>query len=547
MKKRTAAILAASAAAICIFWAFTDSRNFEIAKNLEIYYSLFRELDNFYVDEVDPGLLIQSSIDKMLEGLDPYTNFIPESSMEDYRFMTTGQYGGVGAMIRQRGAYVMVTEVYENFPAHKASVVPGDLIYEIDGRSTKNMDTEEVSTLLKGQPGTQVSIKVKRGRSETLINKELTREKISLNSIAYSAVLPGETGYILLNSFTQNCAQEVKMAFSDLKKQGIKSLILDLRNNPGGLLNESVDIANIFIGRGNEVVSTRGKYPQFDAKYHTSAQPLDTVMPLVVLINGASASASEIVAGALQDFDRAIVIGQRSFGKGLVQTTRDLAYNSKLKVTTARYYIPSGRCIQALDYTHKNKDGSAGSTPDSLKKMFRTAGGRPVFDGGGIDPDIVTEWPQLPVLVYELLQQNMIFDFATHYRVDNNEIPPAKEFEFTDADFEKFKKFLDESAFSYTIESEAKLKELESIAKRENFLDEIKPQIEALAQSLSRSKEEAIDKSRTEINRMLEVEIASRYYLQKGEIETQLKWDIDVQEALSIISDNKSYLEILGK
>ncbi len=545
MRKRTAAMIALGLAAILTLSSFNDNKNFEIAKNLDIYYTLFKELNNYYVDEVEPGELIKTSIDQMLETLDPYTSYIPESRMEDYKFMTTGQYGGVGAMIRQDSNYVIITEVYENFPAQKADLRPGDAIYEIEGKSAKGLNSDEISSMLKGQPGTKFSIKIKRPNHDGLITKEVLREKITISSVPYSAVIKDSIGYIVLSSFTQDCAQEMRKAYSELKKQGIKGLVIDLRDNPGGLLIESVDIDNMFVEKGNEVVSTRGKYSKFDTKYTTLQPALDTAIPLAVLISRGSASASEIVSGSLQDLDRAVIIGQKSFGKGLVQTTRELSYNSKLKVTTAKYYTPSGRCIQALDYSHRNEDGSVGKVPDSLIRAYKTKNGRTVYDGGGIDPDIKIEEHEMSVLSYELMVKNLIFNFVTEYAQKHPTIASAQEFTVDDATFEEFKAYVRKSGFSYKLDSEEKLSELIDAAKKENYHGEIGDQISALQTALNESKKGDLDKHKEEISKLLASEIVGRYYYQRGQIMYQLRDDEALTKAIETLKDGKKYREIL--
>ena len=546
MRKKNAAVIALGLAAILTLSSFNDNKNFEIAKNLDIYYTLFKELNNYYVDDIEPGELIKTSIDQMLESLDPYTSYIPESRMEDYKFMTTGQYGGVGAMIRQDSNYVIITEVYENFPAQKADLRPGDAIYEIEGKSAKGLNSDEISGMLKGQPGTKFIIKIKRPNREGLIAKEVLREKITISSVPYYAVVSDSIGYIVLSSFTQDCAQEMRKAFAELKKQGIKGLVIDLRDNPGGLLIESVDIDNMFVEKGNEVVSTRGKYSKFDTKYTTLQPAVDTAIPLAVLISRGSASASEIVSGSLQDLDRAVIIGQKSFGKGLVQTTRELSYNSKLKVTTAKYYTPSGRCIQALDYSHRNGDGSVGKVPDSLIRAYKTKNGRTVFDGGGIDPDIKIEEKELSMLSYELMTKSLIFNFATDFAQKHASIVAAKDFTVDDATYDEFKAYVRKSGFTYQLESEAKLSELIAAAKNENYHGEISEQITALQTALTESKKGDLDKHKAEISKLLASEIVGRYYYQRGQIMFQLRDDAVLNEAVRTLKDTNRYRDLLN-
>jgi len=394
--KKTRLILILSLVLVMSFGFVTlKDKEFEIVKNLDIFYSLFNELNRFYVDDTKPDKLIESAIDGMLTSLDPYTSFIPEEDMDDFTFMTTNQYGGIGALIRKGGEYAIVSEPYENFPAQAGGLKAGDTIVSIDGITTRGKEISTVSELLKGTPNTTLKLQIKRMGVKGLLEKSLTRQQITIPNVPYYGMAGDRVGYIRLSNFTKDAGREAHDAVKALKEQGAGAIILDLRGNPGGLLIEAVNVSNIFIGKDQEIVSTRGKVKQWDNVYKTTSDPVDTKIPLVVLVNRGSASASEIVAGSLQDLDRAVIVGQRTFGKGLVQTTRPLSYNSQLKVTTAKYYIPSGRCIQAVDYTHRNPDGSVGIIPDSLIREFKTSNGRKVFDGGGIAPDVALEPPQL--------------------------------------------------------------------------------------------------------------------------------------------------------
>ena len=527
-------------------YAFDDNTNFEIAKNLDIYYTLFRELNLYYVDETKPGDLIKKSIDAMLNSLDPYTVYIPESQMEDFRFMTTGQYGGVGALIRQDGDYVVITESYEGFPAQKNDIRAGDIIIEIDGQSLKGKLSSEVSELLKGQPKTNLKLKLKRPGQEQLIEKNIEREEIKIDNVPYYGVVRDSIGYINLSSFTETSSADVRKALIDLKeKKGITSLIFDLRGNPGGLLIEAVNIVNLFVPKADLIVSTKGKVKEWDKDYTAVAAPVDAQMPIVVLVNSGSASASEIVAGAIQDLDRGVIIGQRSYGKGLVQTTRPLSYNAKLKVTTAKYYTPSGRCIQALDYTHRNPDGSVGTVPDSLVTEFKTRNGRSVYDGGGVIPDIKLEPDILSNLTISLYAKNFIFDFATQYVLKHPTIPSAVDFNMNDDLYNEFVAYLSDKDFDYETQSEEDFKLLQESTKQEKYDELVKDEMEALKKKLAHDKNKDLQVFKPEVKQLLSEEIVSRYYYQKGRMQYMLKEDPSMKEAISVLKDKAKYNNIL--
>jgi carboxyl-terminal processing protease len=532
---------------VLLFSSFKNSQSnfFEISKNLEIFANLYREINTYYVDDVDPGKMMKKGIDEMLKTLDPYTNYISESEAEDFRFQMTGQYGGIGAQVGQRGDFVMILEPYENFAAHKADLRAGDIIIEIEGKSTKGKTTSDVSKLLKGQPGSKVKIKITReGAGE--LEKEVVREEVKVKNVPYVGMIDDKTGYIRLQSFTQEAGKEVREALLELKKNAsLTSVVLDVRGNPGGLLHESVNIVNVFVPQGQEVVSTKGKVKEWDKSYRTLNQPVDVNIPLVVLTNRGSASASEIVSGALQDLDRAVVIGTRTFGKGLVQSTRPLTYNAQVKLTTAKYYIPSGRCIQALDYSNKNEDGSPGSLPDSLRKEFKTKNGRKVYDGAGIEPDIKIEQGMYAKITQSLLTKQLIFDYATNYRNKYASIPPAKEFVITDADFEDFKKFIADKEYDYTTQSEQALEELKKKAEQEKYFESIKAVYAQMKKELAHDKQADIDRAKSEIKELLQEEIAKRYYLQRARYEATFKTDEDIQQALSIFADINKYRSML--
>ncbi len=520
---------------------------FEITKNLDIFVTLFKELNLYYVDETKPGDLMKTGIEGMLESLDPYTNYIPESDIEDFRFMQTGQYGGIGALIRTKEKKILIAEPYENSPAQKAGLEAGDEIIQVDGKSTEGKNTEDISKILKGQPNTEVKLVVKRDGVDKPIEKTIMREEIKVKSVPHYDMLNNEVGYIKLNQFTDKCTDEVEAAFKELKeKKGMKALVLDLRGNPGGLLNEAVSLSNLFVEKGQLVVSTKGKVKEWEKTYKAANTPLDLDIPLVVLVNSGSASASEIVSGTIQDLDRGVIIGQRSYGKGLVQTTRPLSYNTQLKVTTAKYYIPSGRCIQALDYAHRNEDGSVGKVPDSLMKQFATKNGRPVFDGGGVLPDIVLEAVSYSQIVRALSNKSLIFDFATKYKRENPTIAAVKDFQITDEIMNQFIAFIADKDYEYSTKSEDVVKAFKETAEKEKYFKEVETEYEALKAKLSHNKTEDLETFKEEIKDLMKSEIVSRYYYQKGRVESLLDNDPDIKEALSVLADKARYTALLA-
>ncbi len=528
------------------FYSFSEDY-FEISRNLDIFATLFRELNIYYVDDTKPGELMKKGIDSMLESLDPYTNYIPESEIEDYRFMTTGQYGGIGALIGQRNDEVLITDPYEGFPAQKADLRAGDVIVELDGKSIKGKKYDEISKLLKGQPKTPVKITVKREGEPNLIEKNIMREEIKISSVPYNGILDGDIGYIRLTGFTENAGAEVKNALTTLQsKTPLKGVVLDLRSNPGGLLNEAVNIVNIFVNKGVEVVSTKGKAKEWDKEYRALNNPVDTDVPVAVLVNSSSASASEIVSGSIQDLDRGIVIGQRTFGKGLVQTTRPLSYNSQLKVTTAKYYTPSGRCIQALDYSHRNEDGSVGKIPDSLITQFKTKSGRVVFDGGGVMPDYVTDLRMLSPISQSLVTKYLIFDYATRYRSTHASIPTAKEFHISDAEYNEFTTWLSSKDYDYTTKSEKLLDDLKTSAEKEKYMETASQEYNALKKKIMHDKNADLQKFKSEIKEMLESEIVSRYYFQNGQVEASFDNDPEIKKAVEALKNKTEYSTIMA-
>lgn len=519
---------------------------FEISKNIDIFVTLFREVNMFYVDETKPGEMMKTGIDAMLENLDPYTNYISESEIEDYRFITTGEYGGIGAMVRQVEGQVVISEPYEGYSAQKAGIKAGDIITEIDGKSIKLRDSDEISHMLKGQAGTTVKLTIERPGQAQPLKFELQRDEIKVRNVPYSGMLNNEVGYIKLSGFTEDAAKEVKDAFLKLKNEkGCKSLVLDLRENPGGLLREAVEIVNLFVDKGIDIVFTKGKVKDWDKTYKTLSNPVDVNIPLVVLVNKGSASASEIVSGALQDLDRAVIIGQRTYGKGLVQQTRPLTYGSQVKITVAKYYVPSGRCIQALDYSHRSDDGSVEKVPDSLITAFKTRGGRIVYDGAGINPDITTEAQQAGVVLNTLLTRNYIFEFATGYTQKHKSIAPAREFKLTDQEYAEFVNFMKEKNYEYSTKSEKELFAFKESAKNEKYYEDVKAEYEALKEKMERRKKDDLIKLKDEIRPWLEEEIASRYYYQSGRLEANIKYDKEIGEALKVASDAAQMKNVL--
>jgi carboxyl-terminal processing protease len=524
-----------------------NNDDFKLVKSLEIYYTLFRELNMFYVDETDPEKLVESSIDGMLENLDPYTTFIPESDQETFNFMTTGEYGGIGALIRRSGDYAIIAEPYKGFPAEKNGLKAGDTILNIDGESMRGKEITYISEQLKGTPGTSVKILLKRINTEKEIEKILEREKININNVPYYGMIDHEIGYVRLANFTTDAAKEVKKALSELEKEHqLSGLVVDVRGNPGGLLIEAVDIASLFVEYGQEIVSTKGRVNQWDYIYKTRSSPIDTKIPLVVLVNRASASASEILAGSMQDLDRGVIIGQRTYGKGLVQTTRNLAYNSKLKVTTAKYYIPSGRCIQALDFSNRNEDGSVGVIPDSLISEFTTKNGRKVYDGGGILPDIETKPVNLSQFSISLYTQNIIFDYATLYASQHDSIPPVADFTITDEIYNDFKNYILKRNFTYSTRSEESLKKLIETARQEKYYDLADSEFSALEIKLTHDNTKDLFHFKDEISYLLKQEIVSRYYYQWGSMEAAIENDVEIGKAIEVLKDPKLYNSLLA-
>ena len=528
--------------------SYAQNNRFEVSKQLDVLNAIVKEVEMFYVDTVDVEKTVRKGINAMLSSLDPYTEYYPEEDMDDFKMMTTGEYGGMGSYIRQRkeGGGALITEPFEGMPAALAGLKAGDYILAIDTVDVSTLSSDKVSETLKGVPNTMMKLKIQRPNEDKPRIFNITRKKVVINQVTWYGVRAEGVGYIALESFTDKSADEVRNAFIDLKENHkITSLILDLRSNGGGLLNGAVDILSMFLPKGTEVLSTRGKIKQYDQSYKTASKPLDTKIPLVVLINGHSASASEIVAGALQDTDRAIIIGQRSFGKGLVQSTRNLPYDGKVKVTMSKYYIPSGRCIQQMDYSHRKPDGSVAAIPDSLTSIFYTSKKRPVRDGGGIRPDFEVKEPKMATLLFYLATGYVLFDFVTDWVQKHPTIAPIEDFNITDEDFDSLKVYAKEQKFSYDRQSEKVLKSLKEIAEFEGYLDDDSTLFDALESKLKPNIERDFDRNKTEIKKILAAEIVKRYYYQKGELLQNLKDDKCLEKAIAVLKDEELYNKTL--
>ena len=533
---------------VTTLWSFSESRSeryFEIAKNLDIFATLFKEVNAYYVDDVNPNKLMRTGIEAMLKTLDPYTNYIPEDDIEDYRTLTTGQYGGIGAIIGARNGKNLVIMPYEGFPAHSAGLKIGDEILSVNGVDVSVKEYTDISKLLKGQANTDLKLLVKRYGVEEPFTIELKRAKITIDNVPYHGMIEDNIAYIRLSDFTMGAGKEVRNALSELKQQGATRAILDLRGNPGGLLTEAVNVSNVFIPKGSEVVSTKGKVTDWNKTYRALDPAFDTEMPVVILTSSTSASASEIVSGVVQDYDRGVLVGQKTFGKGLVQATRPLTYNSQLKVTTAKYYTPSGRCIQAIDYSHRNEDGSVGKVPDSLKVAFTTRNGRVVYDGGGVDPDISVERGQYAKISISMLRKNLLFDYATVYAYKHETIVPAREFKISDEEYAEFVNWLSDKDYDYKTQVEETLESLSQAAKNEKYYSEIEEEIEQLKKDITHNKERDLQIHQEQIRNLLEQEIVSRYYLETGMVDASFDDDEDIKAAVTILNDTEKYKDLL--
>lgn len=526
-----------------------SNHNFEISKNLEIFNDIYKQLDMFYVDSLSVDTVIEWGIDAMLRQVDPFTVYYPEEGMDELKEMTTGKYAGIGAVIRfyKKEDRVMVIEPQEDSPAIEAGVKGGDLILSIDGKDMKGKSTQEVSENLRGDAGTTFELTVKRAGVEHPLSFKITRRNIAMPPVPYYGMVSDGIGYIYFERFVDGCSRDVRRAVVDLKEQGAKALVIDMRGNPGGPLSEAVEVTNLFVPRGQKVVYTKGKLASVNSEHYTKKEPLDVDIPVAVLVDGSTASSAEIVSGAWQDWDRAVIVGERTYGKGLVQMIREVPYHGSLKVTTSRYYIPSGRCIQAYDYRHLNPDGSAKTLPDSLTKAFKTAGGREVRDGGGIKPDVVITPDSLPSIVYDIATSDVLLDYVNHYVQTHATIAPAGDFSLTDADYADFVKMVEESDFTYKRRTEEMMKLLERTARFEGCYEGAKPEFEALAAKMKGgvAADLELPKNKEEIKSVLESDIVARYYFRRGVVQQQLKTDKDLKTALEILTDTERYESLL--
>lgn len=541
------------AAMVVLLAGFTlkkfDDYYFEISKNVDIFTKLLREINSTYVEDVEPNQFVRTGIDAMLKTLDPYTQFISASEIEDYLFMSTGQYGGIGAVISKKNGKFIIIEPYLDSPAMKAGLRAGDEVIQVDNEKVENskLDNVDVRNLLRGQPKTKVKLVVRKP-DQSIQTYFVERDEIKIKNVPYFGMIDKEIGYIQQTGFTKDAAKEVKYAYEKLKSDNpsLKGIILDLRGNPGGLLMEAIDIANFFIPKGEKVVETKGKMENANKVYTAKNSPIDTEIPIAVIINEKSASASEIVSGVMQDLDRGVIVGRKSFGKGLVQTTRPLSYNTQLKVTTAKYYTPSGRCIQAIDYAHRDEEGTAVKIPDSLKKAFKTKAGRTVYDGGGIEPDLHVDEPKLHKITEELLSQYLIFDFATQFVQKNPQIPAADIFQIDDKIYQEFTKFIESKSFAFSTNSEKELDQLDKRLQEEGYND-LNTEVEAIRKKIIEKKQKDISKYKNEIIPFLQREIVARYYFEPGVIQNSFLYDKDIQKATELLKNPQQYRSLLKK
>lgn len=548
MRKYSLSISIVLICSLLTFFGFKEADNyFELSKNMEIYASLVKEINTYYVDEIDPDKFTRVGIDAMLKSLDPYTNYYSESEVEDYKFMTTGQYGGIGAQISTKDGKILITEPYENWPAHKADLRAGDVVVEVDGRSALGRNSDEISKLLKGQPGTTVKLLIQREGIEKPFEKLIVREEIKVKDVVFSGMLNDHIGYVKFIGFHQDASKELKDALQNLQsKPSLSGLVIDVRGNPGGLLDEAIKCVNLFVEKGLLVVSTKGKMSDWNKEYKTEEDPIDTKIPIVMITDKNSASAAEILSGSLQDLDRAVVVGENSFGKGLVQTSRPLPYNTQIKVTVSKYYIPSGRCIQELDYSHRDDQGKVMKYADSLRTAFKTRGGRTVYDGNGIKPDIKVEQKEFSDLVQSLASKRILFDYATLFRSKHETIATPEKFSLNDEDFNQFLNFLKNKDYEYSTETESTIIKLQEAAKTEHYLTAIQTDLDDMTKKLKADKKSDVIKYKKDIMDLLTTEISSRYYLQRGKVISSFKSDPDILEAMRVLEDKTIYEGILS-
>ena len=519
-----------------------SGKYFEIAKNIELFANIYKEINTYYVDDLDPAKTMRIGIDAMLDHLDPYTNYISESEIEGFRYITEGKYNGIGATVQKIGDYPVITETYENCPAFKAGLKTADVLVSVDGQSAKGKGSDELYDIMKGAPGTEMEITVRRPGESKDLKIKLKRDEVDVPNVPYSGMVSDEIGYVILTTFTRDAGPNIQAAFADLKSKNpnMKGVILDLRGNGGGLLNEAVNLVNVFTPKGEVVVSTRGKVEDWDRSFKTTGTPTDEKMPLVVLIDKGSASASEIVSGSLQDLDRGVLMGQRSYGKGLVQNIKDIGYNSKVKLTTSKYYIPSGRCIQGVTY----KNGKPVNIPDSLRTVFKTKSGRKVLDGGGVTPDVYIDSETKSTVVKSLVEKFYIFDYVTDFALKNKTISTVKDFHFTQ--FDEFVKYLEARSYFGETESDKLLNDLREKSKKEKYYDAIAADLKAAENKMTAEKKAEILSHKKDITDLIEKEISSRYYYEKGKIQMGLRNDKEIDEAIKLLKDTPRYQKILS-
>ena len=547
IKRNRKLLIVVVVAFIAVFTCNFVRNDFELAKNLDIYANLMKQLDENYVDELNVAEMTKTGIDAMLKQLDPYTVYYPESAIEEFKLMTKGQYGGIGALIQPDGEYTVISDPYENCPAFKAGLQPGDKIVEVEGKNVKGKTVSDVSSLLRGQPGTKIKLGVIPYGKNKIEYKDIVRQEIKLPSVSYFGMWKDNIGYIRLDQFTENASLEVRNAFAKLKEEGMQSLIFDLRGNGGGLLSEAVNIVGFFVDRGSLVVTTKGKQADKNQVFLTTNQPIDLKIPIVLLVDGSSASASEIVSGALQDLDRAVIIGERTYGKGLVQNIVPLSYNTNLKVTVSKYYLPSGRCIQGVDYSDKDSVGVSThkSKSDSLAVAFKTKGGRTVFDYGGVEPDVISKIDPYSTILLAMLERNMIFNYANEYKNAHASISSAKDFAVTDGIYNDFLQFVKKGDLKYETLTERQLKQLKESVKADKFSENIETVIASLEKAVAEEKLQDLTRYKKEISELLTLEIVSRYHFQKGRIEASLNMDLDMKKATELLKDAKMHTAIL--